>query len=83
MIKKEASISESFEVLDLATNGDWINGVNAPKMVVRVGGAGDLHFIGVEDGDKETTYPVVPGVYLWNLKKIFADSTATDILIER
>jgi hypothetical protein len=83
MIKREASISESFEVLDLVTDGDWINGERAPKIVIRIGGAGDLHFIGSKDGDTETTYPVVPGVYLWNVKKIFADSTATDILIER
>jgi len=83
MIKREASISESFELLDLATNGDWLNGVSAPKMIIRVGTEGTLHFIGATDGEKETTYTVTPGVYLWNVKKIFADSTATDILIER
>jgi len=52
-------------------------------MIIRVGGAGTLHFIGAGDGDKETTYTVTPGVYLWNVKKIFADSNATDILIEQ
>ena len=83
MIKRESSLGGAFELLDLATNGDWDNGETSRPMVVRVGGAGTLHFIGKEDGDKETTYTVASGVYLWNLKKIFADSTATDILIER
>ena len=84
MIKREASIAGSFEVLDLATKGDWINGENSRRMIIRVGGAGTLHFIGSEDPDSnDITYTVEPGVYLWNVKKIFADSTATNIMIER